>query len=533
MTETGRFFDAVSYTEADQAEVQRRFRADGVLGEVAGLLAVGVPGGLFVSVAAGEAMVQGFWYKNTVSKNLAIAANVSGSTRIDRVVLRLLRTSNSLTSVVVQGTPGGGLPAITQVVGGDWDYPLATVTVPTATTTVVTAAMLADVRTYSYTLNSSDPVNGEMLTTAKGAYKSLVIDPATKILQWAEYAEPRKNHLDNPTHRFNQRGTTTITGAGTAVLVDRWRQNSNTSKYNQSWAAPTIPTDQIGSNIPFSIGIVSTGGGAVAAADFAGFTQFVEGYTWSKLFNQPLVLSWWDYSNVVATYAIGLRSIGGDRTFTHPYTVPVTNTWVYNWVAIPPMSGGTWSFVNAIAAYVDWWTAAGATSASSLADTWQNGVFVGHTSMTNNLTVNGNVHYIAAPKLEIGTVPSRFVIPDFIEDQQRCLRQLWRLTLTNAGGRFGSTFGRVVGPTDMQFYLIPPVRMRTDPPGVSVNDITHMRADSISGRTMTSLAINATTTSPDVFGLSAGGVSGSPVSGAIYELFGNTAGDWIQFGSEL
>jgi hypothetical protein len=158
MTEVGRFFDGVLYTEADQAEVQNRLRREGVLPSIGVELFVTAPGGMFVSVASGEAMVQGFWYKNTASKNLAIATNTSGSTRIDRIVLRLLRVANSITAVVVQGTPGGGLPAITQVAGGDWDYPIATVTVPTATTTSITTGMIANVGSYSQTVASSKEI---------------------------------------------------------------------------------------------------------------------------------------------------------------------------------------------------------------------------------------------------------------------------------------------------------------------------------------------------------------------------------------
>jgi hypothetical protein len=149
MTELGRFFDTVSYGEADQAEVQNRFRREGVLFEVDNKLAVGAPGSMFVSVGTGEAMVEGFWYKNTAALNLAVASNTSGSTRVDLVVLRLNRVANTLVAAIVMGTPGAGTPALTQVVGGTWEFPLASITVPTATTSAITAGMLADLRTYS------------------------------------------------------------------------------------------------------------------------------------------------------------------------------------------------------------------------------------------------------------------------------------------------------------------------------------------------------------------------------------------------
>lgn len=107
MAETAYFFDGVSYAEADQAYVQRRFRRDGILWEAGSRLALSAPGGMFVRVADGEMMIQGFLYVNTTNKDLAIANNTSGNARIDRVVLHLDRNANTATIIVLTGTPSG------------------------------------------------------------------------------------------------------------------------------------------------------------------------------------------------------------------------------------------------------------------------------------------------------------------------------------------------------------------------------------------------------------------------------------------
>jgi hypothetical protein len=76
--------------------------------------------------------VQGFgWSSGTTDVPLAIAANASGSTRLDRVVLRLDRSTWQVQAVILQGTPGAGAPAVTQQTGsiGVWEELLATVTV--------------------------------------------------------------------------------------------------------------------------------------------------------------------------------------------------------------------------------------------------------------------------------------------------------------------------------------------------------------------------------------------------------------------
>jgi hypothetical protein len=151
MTEVGRFFDAVLYSEADQAEVQNRFRSPGVIAGAGSTLLVGAGGSMVARVLSGEAFVQGFWYKNTATLDLPVANNTSGSTRIDVVVLRLDRIGNTLVLAVLQGTPGAGTPALTQnaVV---WEMSLATLTIPTGTTSAITAGMITDIRTYSRTV---------------------------------------------------------------------------------------------------------------------------------------------------------------------------------------------------------------------------------------------------------------------------------------------------------------------------------------------------------------------------------------------
>lgn len=177
MTEIARFFDLTSYSESDQAEIQNRFRREGVLAEAGNKLAVAAPGGMFVSINTGEAMVEGFQYKNTASLNLAVANNTSGSTRVDRAILRLDRVANTLVAAVLQGTPGAGLPALTQVVGGTWEFALATLTIPTATTSAITSGMIADTRLYSRTVKYTEDVEDNII-----GYQHLITGGVSNLL---------------------------------------------------------------------------------------------------------------------------------------------------------------------------------------------------------------------------------------------------------------------------------------------------------------------------------------------------------------
>lgn len=93
-----------------------------------------------VKIRAGRyAVVRGAaWYSGASDITVAISANASGSTRIDRLVLRLTRATGVITETVVEGTPGSGAPALETSTGttGLYDFPLAKITVADGTTSL-------------------------------------------------------------------------------------------------------------------------------------------------------------------------------------------------------------------------------------------------------------------------------------------------------------------------------------------------------------------------------------------------------------
>lgn len=95
-----------------------------------------------VKIRSGKrAVVRGSaWYSGGSDITVPISANASGSTRIDRIVLRLTKASGEITEEVVEGTPGAGTPVLTRDLGtsGYYEFPLARVTVANG------AATLAD-----------------------------------------------------------------------------------------------------------------------------------------------------------------------------------------------------------------------------------------------------------------------------------------------------------------------------------------------------------------------------------------------------
>lgn len=125
--------NARAVTDVEYEQLAARFSGDGVYGSPSDAAVVTAGVGLTASVRAEAfASLRGhLWYSGTTTVSLSIAANASGSTRIDWVVLRLDRTAWTVRAVIRQGTPGAGAPALVQDQGstGIYEIPLARVTI--------------------------------------------------------------------------------------------------------------------------------------------------------------------------------------------------------------------------------------------------------------------------------------------------------------------------------------------------------------------------------------------------------------------
>lgn len=157
-------------TDTEYEKIAARFSGDGVYGDPGDTAVVAAGSGLSVDVRAGiYASVRGHaWSAGTANVNLPVAANTSGQTRVDRVVLQLDRSVWTVRAVVKPGTPGGSAPALTQAVGdtGVYEVPLATVTVPTGATSVTVARselyVGVRIRPCTSTTRNPTPAPGEM-----------------------------------------------------------------------------------------------------------------------------------------------------------------------------------------------------------------------------------------------------------------------------------------------------------------------------------------------------------------------------------
>lgn len=116
--------------------------------------------------------VRGFgWTSGASVITKSIAANGAGSTRFDRVVLRLDKATWNVRIATVQGTAGGGLPALTRDVGtsGVFEVHIATVTVTSGAGTITAGNVDADgcrigtkVRAWKFMADAVNPRLGQI-----------------------------------------------------------------------------------------------------------------------------------------------------------------------------------------------------------------------------------------------------------------------------------------------------------------------------------------------------------------------------------
>lgn len=140
----------------DQFELMSmNWSADGADATLTSTPVFGDSSGRQVKVRAGvDAIVGGHGYNSGASDIIrSIAANASGSTRFDAIVLGLDRTTWAVTSYAKTGTPGAGVPpALTRNARGSsagvWEIPLAMVQVANGAATI-SAANVTDIAWYS------------------------------------------------------------------------------------------------------------------------------------------------------------------------------------------------------------------------------------------------------------------------------------------------------------------------------------------------------------------------------------------------
>lgn len=139
-----------SVTEIQWKDMARHWMDTGVmLGTFDDLGVYADSSGMRVKVRPGSAWIEGHFFKSDTEEILPISTADGTNPRIDRVVIRLDWAINTISLVVLQGTPSVNpvAPALTQNTGR-WEFPLAKVRVNASVATIVPSS-ITDERTFA------------------------------------------------------------------------------------------------------------------------------------------------------------------------------------------------------------------------------------------------------------------------------------------------------------------------------------------------------------------------------------------------
>lgn len=136
MSEISRFFNSIDhdrlYSAADWAAYFKAFIGNGVIPLPSDqlLVSAGTGTGLSLSVAAGKAFINGYFYENTDAKALTCSTADGTNPRIDRVVVRYSRASREMYLAVLTGVAAASpVPPALSRTADTWELCLADVAV--------------------------------------------------------------------------------------------------------------------------------------------------------------------------------------------------------------------------------------------------------------------------------------------------------------------------------------------------------------------------------------------------------------------
>jgi hypothetical protein len=187
-----------------------------------------------VTVATGAAIIYGLFYENTTAVSVSISTPSSGTSRYDRIVVRKDTVAQTARIARVTGTAAASpsIPALTQVVSGIYEIPLATILIDDAGVITIT-----DAREYCAFSTDWPALSVDTAHFATGAVS------AGKIPDRTRYYIKEAGQLEADTVST----ATFVAGAS----YDFW--NFATGVNQAVWLYDNVPYDQSGTTIQVNL----------------------------------------------------------------------------------------------------------------------------------------------------------------------------------------------------------------------------------------------------------------------------------------
>lgn len=232
----------------------------------------------------------------------------------------------------------------------------------------------------------------------------------------------------NPIHNggFNvwQRGASFASVINGQYTADRWWYTTIGAAAYDVLRSTDVPA--VAALVPltnYSLHLdVTTAAAAVAAGEYRGITQSIEGYTWASFAQAPFAIGFWVKDTITGTHCVALRNAGVDRSCVLEYTVSVADTWEYKTVAVPASpSAGTWLYTTGAGVYVSWILGGGSTYQTT-PGAWQVGHFLSTANQVNSASSTANNFKLWGVTLGLGTTVAPFWPRSFGEELALCKR---------------------------------------------------------------------------------------------------------------
>lgn len=223
-------------------------------------LIYGDSSGRQIKVAADRyALVRGHaWWSGSSILTVSIGANTSGSTRTDLVVLRLSRTTWDVTLTVIAGTPGAGAPSPTQNLSttGNWDLPLATVTVANNASTITAGNVTYVAPHLDSNRSYRSPAVAALayIPQATAGLRVALADGSTYQYSGSAWGPDPADYIAyTPTFYSNATAGTTIAGGSVSVTYSRYQVSGKRVHYYGHAFINTTTSNAFALSLPVNV----------------------------------------------------------------------------------------------------------------------------------------------------------------------------------------------------------------------------------------------------------------------------------------
>ena len=235
-----------------------------------------------------------------------------------------------------------------------------------------------------------------------------------------------RNRIINGAMVIDQRNagaSVTPTTSGTYTLDRFYLFNTQASKFSiqQNAGSVTPPVGFVN-----YAGITSLSAFTLAAGDFFGYAQYIEGDNiadlgWGTANAKTVTFSFWVRSSLTGTFGGFLRNNAGDRWYVYSYTISSANTWEQKTITIAGDTSGTWATTNSIGIGISWGLGAGTTYTGGSAS-WGSTFYNQPSGSVNLVSTNGATFYITGVQLEVGTNATSFDYRQYGTELALCQR---------------------------------------------------------------------------------------------------------------